>query len=161
MCQWKSAIASKSGEIYHHPLTDSHNDLIALFKLHDGKNPQFTPVKFLPGKDWLNVYSYKLKFDAERPDWADNEWVKSVSETMRTIIAGMIVNDKQTILVGGAYLFGPKAEITKVVAGRIVAVHKNANLAGADLARADLAGAIRLSHPPIGWKIVNGILVRE
>ena len=141
MCQWKSAIISRSGEIYHHPLVDSHNDLIDLFNLQDGKNPQFTPIEFLPGKDWFDVDAYKFTFDAERPDWADDDWVESATRKLKSIIKGMIVNEPVKLLAGGAYLIGPKAKITKIVSGRILAVDPRANLYGANLYGADLYGA--------------------
>jgi hypothetical protein len=150
MCNFKSAIVTKSGEVYHHPLTDSHNDIIELFNLHNGENPQFTPVELVPDTDCFDVDTYKFRFDAERPGWATDEWVERVTKKMRAIVREMIFTKKAKILVGGAYLLGAGAKVGKIIQGRIVAISKDLNLAYADLAGVNFAHA-NLAHVNLAY----------
>src|ERR1035437_8383608 len=140
MCNFLSAIATKGGEVYCNPLLDSHNDIIDYFHCHDGKNPQFTPVEFVP-KDHFDPSTWALQFDAERPDWVDEEWVINVTAKLEKIVAGMIVKDERKVLVGGCYIFAAGAKVSTMIGCRIVAIHPKANLSSADLSRADLSGA--------------------
>jgi hypothetical protein len=145
MCNFKSAIISQSGEIYQHPFLDSHNDIIDLFHLQDGENPHWTPIEFLPGLDVFNLDTYTFKFDAERPFWADDDWIEQAKTKLSNIIKMMIVDKDTKILVDGAYLIKPKIKISKIITSRILLAKEadlsNANLFRADLSRADLSRA--------------------
>ena len=139
MPRWKSAIISRSVEVYHHDLLDSHNDLVDLFKLK--KEDHWTPIEFIPGEDWFNLDTYRFTFDAERPTWADDEWLESATNKMRKIVERYIVHGDNPILVGGAYLFAGDSKVAKVVGGRVLAAQKVANLYGANLKGANLEWA--------------------
>ena len=145
MCNFKSAIISQSGEIYQHPFLDSHNDIIDLFHLQDGENPHWTPIEFLPGLDVFNLDTYTFKFDAERPFWADDDWIEQAKTKLSNIIKMMIVDKDTKILVDGAYLIKPKIKISKIITSRILLAKEadlsNANLFRADLSKADLSRA--------------------
>ena len=140
MCNFKSAIVSRSGVVYHHPLVDGHNDLIDLFGLHDEISPQFTPVEFLPGNDMLDLDKYSFIFDKKQPSWADDDWIELATTKLRNIVKTMIVDKDTKILVGGTYLIAPNIKVGKVIGGRIK-LAKEANLYGANLHGTDLYGA--------------------
>jgi len=159
MCNFLSAIASRSGQVYCNPMSDSHNDIIEGFNLCDGKNQQFTPVEFLPG-DRLDLESYQFKFDAERPDWADDDWVESIAEKLRQIVGAMTLTTPQTVLFGGAYIFGPGSSAKKLINCRVIAISPKADLSGADLSRADLSGA-NLSEADLRGAYLRGADLSE
>ncbi|MDY7011574.1 MAG: pentapeptide repeat-containing protein [Planctomycetota bacterium] len=143
MCRFKSAIATQSGEIYHDPFIDSHEDIIELHHIHNGGlRPRYTPIEFkADGEDLFDPDKYRLVFDAERPDWADDDWVVRVTKKMGSIIRAMIITDERKVLSGGCYIFGPGAVIRRVIHGRIIAISAKANLHGAHLEGANLEGA--------------------
>ena len=175
MCNFKSAIISRGGEVYHHSLLDGHNDIIDLFNLRDTENPHWTPVEFLPGDDMLDLDGYTFKFDAERPVWADDDWVETAQTKLRNIVKTMIVDKDTKILVGGTYLIAPKIRVNKVIGSRIRLAAEadlsganlswanlsganlsganlsEANLSGANLSEANLSGAYRPTNAPTGW----------
>jgi hypothetical protein len=134
VCNFLSAIVSRKGEVYCSPLLDSHNDIIDYFGLRDGNAPQFTPVEFTP-KDWFDPETWTFKFDAERPDWADDEWIESATTELRRRVEAMIVTEDRMVLVGGAWIIGPNARIGRTFGCRILAAHKTASLSRANLSR--------------------------
>jgi uncharacterized protein YjbI with pentapeptide repeats len=141
VCNFLSAIVSRKGEVYCNPVLDSHNDIIDYFGLKDGgKNPQFTPVEFTP-KDWFDPETWEFKFDAERPTWADDDWVEAASSELRKRVKAIIVTEERKVLVGGAWIIGPKGKVGRTFGCRIVAVHPKADLSWANLSWADLSWA--------------------
>ena len=171
MCNFMSVIISRGGKVYHHPLLDSHNDIIDLFGLRDGENPQWSPVEFSPGDDMLNLDAYTFKFDAERPTWADDDWVELATTKLRNIIKTMIVDKDTKILVGGeTYLIAPGVKVDRVIGGRIKSAKEanlyGANLHGADLREADLRWAnlsgvnLHGADLPIGGEVKDGVFVQ-
>ena len=74
MCQFKSAIVireprNKGGfALVHSFASDSHSELIRANKLRDDGKLRFARVEFVPGNDWTDLKSYKLRIDEERAD---------------------------------------------------------------------------------------------
>lgn len=144
MCQFLSAIVTRQGDIYSHPLTDSHTDLITLFNLKEGKAAQnFVRVEFTAqGADIFDVNKYKFRVDETRtPAWFDDEVLGMTIVKLRVLVKKCIIVDERPLLIGGTYLIGDKAKIAKVSSARIIAVHAGAYMAGAYMARANMAGA--------------------
>ena len=110
MCKFKSAIVLRNGDILHNPYTDSHEDLIQLYKLDDSSEfiSRFVRVEFAPpdDKDLTDVTAYVLKVDEDNtPEWFD-EIRDSVAERMAEIVRPMIVNEDTDLIIGRAVVLG-------------------------------------------------------
>ena len=125
MCKFKSGIvvptAGGGFDLLHNPWTDSHEDLIRLFKLRDTSQangtPRFARVEFSPDSMATSddVKTYKLTIDEERmPDWFTDEIEKSVISKMRLIIKGMIISGDVDLLCGGVYILAKGARVESV-----------------------------------------------
>ena len=117
MCQFKSAIVLRNGDILANQYTDSHEDLIRLFKLRDTKEGAFARVEFTPeSPDTMDdEKTYKLRIDEQRePEWFDGERKEKVAATMRGWIKAMIISGDVDLLCGGAYIVAKNAKIASV-----------------------------------------------
>src|ERR1700686_2250558 len=100
MCKFMSAIAVEDARekrgfrLLANFWTDSHSDLIALFKLRDNDRLTFARVEFYPDdtKDMAQPDKYALHIDEERtPEWFDQRKQDACTEQMRGWIRSMIV----------------------------------------------------------------------
>jgi hypothetical protein len=123
MCKFKSAIAVEDGKskggfrLLANQWTESHTDLIALFKLRDDARLRFARVEFYPDneKDMATPAKYQLHIDEERtPDWFDQQKQDACAEQMRGWIKAMIVEGEAEILCGGAYILAEGAKVNTV-----------------------------------------------
>jgi hypothetical protein len=120
MCNFKSAIITKSGDILHNPFTDSHEDLVKLFHLNDTAcrgESRFVRVEYSPKSiaDYGDVDKYVLKVDEERtPKWFDKNLSDRAKSSLRLIVEGMIISGPCEILCGGAYILTTKARVEVV-----------------------------------------------
>ena len=120
MCNFKSAIVvrderEKGGfRLLLSPWTESHSELIEIFKLNDGKLLHFARVEFAP-KDMKNAHlvgEYKLSIDENRkPEWLDDEMEDRVTEKMSQYIKSIIVTGDVALLIGGQFIVGPGAKV--------------------------------------------------
>jgi len=120
MCQFKSGIVLKSAKekggfrLIMSPWTESHSELITMFKLNDGKMLHFARVEFSPPNldtAW-QPDTYKLKIDEDRtPEWFDAEMKENVADKMRDYIKSIIVSGDVQLLIGGQFVIAPNAKI--------------------------------------------------
>ena len=119
MCQFKSAIIIKpsqqypKGRLVHNPWTDSHEDLVRIFKLRDERD-NIARVEFTPPaiEDWTIPENYVLRIDEARtPDWLTDEVRETHIKTLRDIIRSMIVSGDADLLCGGAYIIASGAKV--------------------------------------------------
>jgi hypothetical protein len=131
MCRWASAIVTRSGEIYFNPLTDSHSDLITLYKLKEGKNhDNFIRVEFYPSEGKHDdLKSYVLKVDETRtPGWFDDERKANTEKYLRDSIERMVVRDKRELLLGGAWILSKGADVVVTKQCRIIAMRESSKV---------------------------------
>ena len=121
MCQFKSAIVTRNLDVLQNPFTDSHEDLVRLFKLNDTPTvrgePRFARVEFYPDdpKDYADSSKFKLRIDeAREPEWFDDKAKKKVTEKLRIVIDGMIIRGEADILCGGEYILATDAKVSTV-----------------------------------------------
>ena len=107
MCKFYSAVVSKTGELYHNSFTTSHEDIIAIHQLREGKNgDNICRIEFYPDKD-EDKYDYKkynLYFNDNRPDWFDDELKEKTIRRLRVIIKRMIITEDAEMIVGRAVI---------------------------------------------------------
>jgi hypothetical protein len=131
MCNFLSAIVSRTGEIYYHPLSDSHTHLIAHFGLKEGKAGQnFICVEFTPeGGKIDQPDGYTLSVDETRiPSWFDDEAREKVVGFLRGTVERMIVRDDREILLGGCWIVAGKATVDLATNCRIISVRDSATI---------------------------------
>lgn len=150
MCKFLSAIVLRTREILCNPEVDSHEILINVFKVSESTIPasmqNFIRVEFTPpvhdGKpDYFDVENYTLRVDEKStPSWFDTDMKETTIRELHKILRRMIVTDpNRTLFIGGAYIFGPGANVRYAPRTRILAAHKDAYLARADFSGTDLS----------------------
>jgi len=131
MCEFKSAIVTRNGDVLANPWTDSHEDLIRLFKLRDNREGSFARVEFTPDEqaELDQPEKYKLTIDEGRcPDWFDEDMKAKVSDKMRGWIKAMVVSDVVDLLCGGVYVLSKGARVSLVKNCRLVVMLGNSTV---------------------------------
>ena len=56
MCNFLSALVLRNGDVLHHPMLDSHSDLVRHFEVPDTRehHQHFAKVELTPVGDWIN-----------------------------------------------------------------------------------------------------------
>ena len=141
MCQFLSAIVLKNGDVLHHPMLDSHADLVMYFKLPDTNAyiQHFAKVELRP-VDWMDVSTWKWIVDEPtKPKWW-TEIAATAEATLRAIAARMILRDgEHALILDGCWIVGGKAKIRDIRSGRIVRVQDSATLS-------DVRGSAQVSN---------------
>ena len=150
MCNFKSALYFKNGDLIHSDVTDSHEDLIMVSGLKDNilSMDRAVRVECVPPGDIdeiADLSKWTLKLDEHTaPSW----WAKKKNDCERkmlAIIKNSIITDERKCLLGGCWIFTKTAKINKMVGGRILiaagANLKNAYLVNANLMNVNLVNA--------------------
>jgi hypothetical protein len=144
VCNHKSAIVLKNGDLIHSPYTDSHEDLIEAFGLTDNGKGAFVRVEYRPVEksDLADIKKYSLRVDQdETPRWWSEAAAKRAEDRLKEIVQNEIVTDERKCLLGGPWIIASTARVHKIVNGRVLAIFQKAYLRGADLRSAYLRGA--------------------
>lgn len=151
ICNFLSVLVLKNGDVLHHPMLDSHADLIAYFNLPDtsAHHQHFAKAELTP-KDWLEPDTWLWRIDEEtRPGWLDDVEAQAEKKT-RSLVRRMILTDNSKLpklIVDGCWIVGGKAMIRDVRGGRIVRVQDSAQVSDVgDSARvSDVWGSAQVS----------------
>ena len=117
MCQFLSAIVSRTGDVYCNPLIDSHEDIIDYFNIRDNQMQNIVRVEFRPDdkKDYINVEKYNLVVDEPTtPEWFA-EYKDNVLEHLTRIIKNITITEDKKILCGGAFIIGDNIKVGKLI----------------------------------------------
>jgi len=117
MCNFLSAVVSRTGAIYCNPLMDSHEDIIEYFNLRDGGMGHIVRVEFSPEKreDLIDSTKYLLKVDEqETPEWFE-EHRENVLSHLLQIIKNITITEDRKILLGGAFVIGNNVKVGKLI----------------------------------------------
>jgi hypothetical protein len=125
MCQFKSAIVLENGDIIHHNLTQSHEDLIDLYNLKDNGNGKFVRVEFT--SDTLHIIeSYRLKVDENTtPDWFE-QYRENTERYLLKYVKNHIIDSDRNILLGDTYIICKNAEVKTIKSAVIENVRDSA-----------------------------------
>ena len=130
MCQYKSAIAvkdnrEKSGfRLLWSPFTESHEELVRIFKLRDVRD-HLARVEFSPPdlKTAHQVKTYKLKIDEARtPEWLTDERQAVIVEKLSTYVESIIIDGDADLLIGGQFILAPGARVAVLGQASVVTV---------------------------------------
>ncbi len=132
MCNFLSVLVLKNGHVLHHPILDSHADLVDFFDLPDTAQSlnHFAKAELTP-VDWLDPSTWKWRIDEEtRPQWLDD--VEGAAEkAARAIAHKMILTETSKIpklIVDGCWIIGGKAKIRDIRSGRIMRIQDSASV---------------------------------
>ena len=126
MCNFLSVIVLKNGDVLHHPMLDSHSDLVAYFNLPDtsAHHQHFAKAELVP-QDWLDPDTWAWQIDEPtRPGWLDDVDGSAEART-RAIARKMILTEHTPIprlIVDGCWIVGGKGVVRDVRGGRIIRV---------------------------------------
>ncbi len=132
MCNFLSVVILKNGHVLHHPMLDSHSDLVAYFDLPDDTAfiERFAKAELTP-VDWLDPSTWQWRIDeAMRPQWLDDVEAKAEAAT-RAIAKKMILTDETNIprlIADGCWIVGKKGVVRDVRGGRILRVQDSATI---------------------------------
>ena len=129
MCNFKSAIVMKNGDIIHHHLTQSHEDLIDLMNIKDNGNDGFVRVEYTSKSDELHkIGTYELKVDEETtPEWFEN-FRKKTEKFLKSYVESHIITDTRKLLIGETYILAGSANIINVKDCRIESLWENSSV---------------------------------
>jgi len=123
MCQFKSAIVLRNGDVQWSPFTDSHEDLINIAGLADTElgRRQFVRVEY-KSHDVTDIEKYKLVIDQDEvPDWFDEKMRERTSDFLRGIVERMIISTgTHKILIGGQYIVCGDARVKSIKTANVV-----------------------------------------
>jgi len=133
MCQFLSVLILRNGDVLHHPMLDSHADLVAYFKLPDTQVHQHFAKAELTPKDWLDPSTWAWRIDEEsRPGWLDD--VEQQAEAKARVIAARMIITEAVIpprlIVEGCWIVGGNGIVRDVRGGRILRVQDSAQVRG-------------------------------
>ena len=133
MCQFLSVLILHNGDVLHHPMLDSHADLVAYFNLPDTAIAQHFAKAELTPVDWLDPSTWIWEIDEEsRPGWL-NDVEQQAEAKVRAIAARMIITEAVTpprLIVDGCWIVGGKSIVRDVRGGRILRVQDSAQVRG-------------------------------
>ena len=136
MCQFLSVLALKNGSVLHHPMIDSHSELVEYFGVPDtsASHQHFAKIELTPPScnddaDWLDVsqWTFRLDEEAEPIWWSDV--AAAVEKKVRDIASRMILTSgEKGLIVDGCWIIGGTAKIREVRSGRIVRLLKGGTI---------------------------------
>ena len=97
MCKFFSAIVTKNEEVYYDKFNHSHEDIIDLFDLKEGKQGQnFVRIEYCPENqsDLADLSKYQLNIDEpETPIWFTESVKELVINKLNAVLSKMILID--------------------------------------------------------------------
>src|ERR1041384_2010222 len=113
MCNFLSALGLPNGDVLHHPMLDSHGDLVTYFKMPDESAfvRRFTKHELVP-VDWIDPATWRFVTDEPtRPDWLTDEIEREIERKMRAVASRMILRDgEHRLIVDGCWIIAGTAK---------------------------------------------------
>ena len=132
MCQFFSAIYTRTGDLLWHWCSDHHSDLMRIFRLKDEREKHFVRVEFTPPKNLetvADVETWKFRLDEERtPGWFTDEARGEAIKKLKGVIASHIITDSRDVLTDGPWVLAGDAKINTVLSARIALMWGSSNV---------------------------------
>ena len=132
MCNFLSVLVLKDGSVRHHPMLDSHSDLVRYFKLPDTDAfvHHFAKAELTPTTDWTDASTWAWRIDEDvRPVWLTDDVEHAAEAAARAIAQRMVLKDVDlTLIVDGCWIVAGRSKIRDVRSGRIVRVQDSASI---------------------------------
>ena len=152
MCNFLSVLILRDGSVRHHPMLDSHSDLVTYFKLPDENPhiPYFAKAELTPTTDWTDASTWAWRIDeAVAPVWLTSDVEKAAEDATRAIAQRMVITDgEHRLIVDGCWIIAGTAKIRDVRSGRIVRVQGSATISnvGDSASISDVGGSATISN---------------
>ena len=121
MCQFKSGLVFRGGELFTSPFTDAHEDLIALRGLTDycyAVAQNWIRVEYTPDEKFL---TWTLNVDeSQTPAWFDEDTRAAVIAKFERLIAAMTVRSNRSIVVGEEVIVAAGGIVERLVEARAI-----------------------------------------
>ena len=131
MCNFLSVLILRDGSVRHHPMLDSHADLVTYFKLPDENPhiPYFAKAELTP-EDWTDAATWRWRIDeAVSPVWLTEDIERAAEAATRAIAQRMVlVTGEHQLIVDGCWVVAGNAKVRDVRSGRIVRVWDSATI---------------------------------
>ena len=131
MCNFLSVLILKNGDVLHHPMLDSHSDLVTYFKLSDTSQHvrHFAKAELTPD-DWMDPTTWKWRIDEDtKPRWLTRAVEDDAERKARKIAATMILKDGDLpFIVDGCWILGGKTRVREIRSGWIRRIQDDATI---------------------------------
>jgi len=132
MCNFLSVLVLKDGSVRHHPMLDSHSDLVRYFKLPDTDAfvHHFAKAELTPTTDWTDASTWAWRIDEDvRPVWLTDDVEHAAEAATRAIAQKMVLKDvDRDLIVDGCWIVAGASKVRDVRSGRIVRVQDSASV---------------------------------
>ena len=160
MCNFLSVLVLRDGSVRHHPMLDSHSDLVRYFEMPDTDAfvHHFAKAELTPTTDWTDAATWAWRIDEDvKPVWLTDDVEAQAEAATRAIAQRMVLKDvDRQLIVDGCWIIAGASKIRDVRSGRIVRVQGSARISGVrgsarisgvwDSARiSDVGGSARIS----------------
>ena len=131
MCNFLSVLVLRDGSVRHHPMLDSHSDLVRYFQLPDENAHihHFAKAELTP-RDWADASTWDWRINEDvTPVWLTEDIARAAEEATRAIAQKMVLKDvERDLIVDGCWIVAGTSKIRDVRAGRIVRVQDSATI---------------------------------
>lgn len=133
MCNFLSVLIAKNGDVLHHPMLDSHADLVTYFHLPDTSVAiqHFAKAECVPPSDgWLTPDTWRWHLDEpSRPVWLTEDLEREAEAATRRIAQRMILSEgEHRLIVDRCWIVGGTAVVRDVRGGRLICVWGSAQI---------------------------------
>lgn len=127
MCRFLSVVILRNGDVLHHPLLDSHSDLVTYFKLPDDSAyaQHFAKAELTPTDDasWTDASKWEWRIDEPtKPGWLSD--VEGQAEASARAVAQRMVlpAGEHQMILDGCHIVSEGVTVRDFRGGRIVRV---------------------------------------
>jgi hypothetical protein len=124
MCQFLSAVVLKNGDVLHHPILDSHSEIVEHFKLPDATahHQHFAKVELTPPPNWdgwedVSRWAFRLDEDTA-PGWWEDVAIQAEASVRAIVSRAILPQGEYPFLLDGLALIGPGVTVRSIKNGR-------------------------------------------
>ena len=132
MCKFFSVLVLRDGSVRHHPMLDSHSDLVRYFQMPDADAfvHHFAKAELTPVDDWTDASTWQWRIDEDVwPVWLTDDIAASAEAATRAIAQRMVINNvARDFIVDGCWIIAGTSKVRDVRSGRIVRVQDSASI---------------------------------
>ena len=132
MCNFLSVLVLRDGSVRHHPMLDSHSDLVRYFEMPDTDAfvHHFAKAELTPTTDWTDAATWAWRIDEDvKPVWMTDDVEAQAEAATRAIAQRMVLKDvDRQLIVDGCWIIAGTSKIRDVRSGRIVRVQDSAHI---------------------------------
>jgi hypothetical protein len=122
MCRFFSGLILKNGDIVHHPMLDSHAEIVAYYGMPD-RTPDvyhFAKFELVPGRDVLDVSAWVWRIDEDvMPQWLDDVEGQAEASARRIAQQMILTTGTRPMILDGCWIVGGDVRVGDMRGGRV------------------------------------------